>query len=225
MARRRSKKKKEETLIDLVDARDQAQDFFEKNQILLVGVVAAIVIMIGGYLAYKYLYQQPRQKEALEKMYKAEYQFSRDSFALALENPGGGYDGFLGIIENYSGTKAANLAKHYAGVCYLNLGRYEDAIKYIKDFKAGGKITPIIKYGTLGDAHSELNNFEKAISYYKKATKEDSNDLMTPYYLEKLGLLLRKQGDQKGANKAFKRIKEEFPASSIALTIDRYLTE
>ena len=71
MARRKNKKKTEETLIDLVDARDQAQDFLDKYQTLLVAVVAGIVILIGGFIAYKYLYQQPRQTEALEKMYKA----------------------------------------------------------------------------------------------------------------------------------------------------------
>jgi tetratricopeptide (TPR) repeat protein len=224
MARRKNKKKQEETLIDLVEAKEQAQDFFDKYQTLLIAVVAAIVILIGGFIAYKYLYQQPRQTEALEKMYKAESQFARDSFALALENPGGGYDGFLGIIENYGGTNAANLAKYYSGVCYLNLGRYDDAVKYLKDFSAGGKITPIIKYGTLGDAYSELNDFDQAISYYKKAANTDNNDLLTPYYLEKLGLLLKKQGDQEGASSAFKRIKEEYPSSSVAQSVDRYIT-
>ena len=225
MARRKNKKKQEETIIDLVEAKDQAQGFIEKNQLLLIGVVAGLVLLIGGYIAYKYLYMGPRQTEALEKMYRAEQQFAQDSFALALQNPGGGYDGFLGIIDNYGGTKAANLAKYYAGVCYLNLGRYQDAIDYINDFSADGKVTPITKYGTLGDAYSELNDFESAINNYKRATNQDANDVLTPYYLEKLGLLLRKQGDTDGANDAFQRIKDEFPGSSISANADRYLTQ
>ena len=173
MAKRRStrsrKQENDETLVDIVDAKDSLQESFEKNKGLILGLIAAFVLVVGGYLFYQYGIMAPKEKAVMESMYKAEYQFSRDSFALALENPGGEAEGFLDIIENYAGTEAANTAKYYAGVSYLNLGRFEEAIDYLESYSASGKITPAWKQGALGDAHSELGDFDKALSHYKKA--------------------------------------------------------
>ena len=220
MANRKKSKRKEETIVDIVEAKQQAQTFVERNQYLVIGVIAAFVIIVGGYLSYRYLYQAPREVRAMGQMYSAENQFKRDSFALALENPGGGFEGFLDIIDNYSGTKAANTAKYYAGISYLNLGRYEAAVDFLKDFKAKGDISPIMKFGAMGDAYSELNDFDNAIKNYRKASKVKENDFLTPYYLKKLGLLLERQGDVNGAREALSEIKEKYPLSSEAQTIE-----
>ena len=85
-------------------------------------------MIVGGYLFYDLMVKTPNENAAKEAMYRAEEQFARDSFALALENPGAGFGGFLDIIDEYPGTSAANLAKYYSGISYLNLGRYEAAI-------------------------------------------------------------------------------------------------
>jgi tetratricopeptide (TPR) repeat protein len=156
-------------------------------------------------------------------MFKAEFQFERDSFALALEAPGGGYDGFLDVIDNYGGTKAANLAKYYAGISYLNLGRYEDAITFLESHKPKGNITSITKFGALGDAYSEVGDFGKALSSYERAAK-GGTDVLTPYYLYKLGLLSYQQKDNAKALKAFQRISDDFPKSIEASEAAKYIS-
>lgn len=223
MARRNKQKKADETIIDLVQARDSAQSFFDKNQMLVLGVIIGLAVIVGGFFAYKLLYLAPKNDRAVEEMYRAQIQFERDSFALALENPGGGYGGFLDIIDNYGGTKAANLSKYYAGISYLNLGQYEAAIDFLQDYKAGGEVTPIMKSGAIGDAYSELQNFDKAISQYRKAASMKDNDLLSAYYLKKLGMLLEKQGDYKGSFDAYSKIKTEYPTSSEGTDIDKYI--
>jgi len=220
---RRKNKNEDELLVDVTQVADQAQTFIERNQTMIIGLAAGLLLVIGGFLAYKMVYQAPREKTATDQMFKAEYQFQRDSFALALESPGGGYDGLLDIIDNYGGTKAANLAKYYAGISYLNLNRFEDAVSYLKSHNATGSITTITKFGALGDAYSEMNDFSSAISNYKKATSNSPNALLTPYYLNKLGLLYRHQGDNAAATNAFERIKKEFPQSTEAQDVDKYL--
>lgn len=228
MAKRRNtstrsrKQDNDETIVDIVEARDSLQDSFEKNKGLILGVIAAVVLAVGGYLFYQYGIMAPKEKAVMESMYKAEYQFSRDSFALALENPGGEAEGFLDIIENYSGTKAANTAKYYAGISYLNLGRFEEAIDYLESYNETGKITPAWKQGALGDAHAELGNFDKALSHYKKAASyEDATS--QPFFLNKLGLLLNRQGDKSGALNAFKQISENYPKSREAANAKKFL--
>ena len=220
---RRKKKKADETLVDIVEVKEQAQDYFERNQLLVLGILAVVVIVIGGLFAYSNLYKKPRNDRAMAQMFQAQFQFERDSFALALDRPGGGYDGFLDIIDNYSGTKAANLSNYYAGISYLNLGRFEAAIDFLKQFKPAGEITPIMKYGALGDAYSELEDWSNAISNYKKATEVKENDFLTPYYMKKLGLLYEKQGDAANSLKMFESIKEKYPESTIGSDIDKYI--
>lgn len=224
MAKSRRKQQEEETLLDLVEAKESMEDFIAKNQLLIIGIVAAILLSIGGFIAYKMLYQAPKEAEAREQIFQAEIQFQRDSFALALNNPGGGYDGFLNIIDNYGGTKTANLAKYYAGISYLNLGRYEDAINYLNQYKDSGDITPSMKYGAIGDAHAELGNFDKALNNYKKAAYANTNEVISPYYLKKLGLLHRRNGDVDKANAVFEEIKKMYPNSTEAADIEKFMS-
>ena len=88
-----------EEIVNLADVKEQAQDFYQKYQKLIVGIVGGLVLLVGGYLAYKFLYIQPKEKSAVEAMYQAELQFAKDSFAAALDNPGGGFEGFAAIAD------------------------------------------------------------------------------------------------------------------------------
>ena len=220
---RRKQQKTDETLVDIVEVKEQAQDYFERNQLKVLGILAIVVIGLGGIFAYTSLYKMPRNARGMEQMFQAQFQFERDSFAMALDNPGGGYDGFLDIIDNYGGTKAANLANYYSAICYLHLGRYEAAKDYLESFNPAGTVTPIMKYGALGDVHSELGDMDKALSFYEKACSEDENDYLTPYYLKKMGLLYENQGNKEKAYTAFTQIKENYPDISIARDIDKYI--
>ncbi|MEM9991119.1 MAG: tetratricopeptide repeat protein [Bacteroidota bacterium] len=226
MAKRKKKlqaKQQEETLVDIVEARDQAQDFFEQNQNYILGGLLAAVLVFGGIFAYRNFYQAPRQQTAMNEMFQAERQFERDSFALALTNPGGGNMGFLDVMEEYSGTNAANLANYYAGISYLNLGKFDVAIEYLEDYSPAGNVTPTMKYGALGDAYSEKENFDKALSLYKKAASATKNDLLTPYYLKKAGMLSEKLGKTADALANYKKIKAEYPDSPDGRDIDKYI--
>ena len=216
MAQRKNKASKDaDQIIDVVEVKGSKiniDGFFNKNQKVISYAVLAIGILAAIYFAYKFLYIGPKEKEAVNAMYKAEEQFARDSFALALENPGGGFDGFLGIIDNYSGTKTANLAKYYAGVSYLNLGKFEDAISYLDDYSDSDEVTSVMKSGALGDAHSELGDKDKAQNFYDKAISSE-NDLFAPYYLHKLAMLYYSQNKTAEAIAKLELIRSKYPES------------
>jgi len=224
MGKRQSRedKLKEEQLIDIVEAKDSAADFFTKNKTMILGLFGLIIFAVIAFMAYNY-FTAEKDKAATAAIFKAEQQFARDSFALALENPGGGFEGLLDIIENYNGTKTANLAKLYAGISYLNLGRHDEAIEYLNAHSASGDYSPIIKNGNLGDAYSEKGDFDQAISYYSKASSTSEDALLTPYYLYKLGLLAKKQNDNTKALNAFQKIKDAYPDSVEGSKVDRLI--
>ncbi len=221
--RRNRNNRKDDTLLDLSEARSSASNFFEHNQTKIIGAVAAIVIIFGGWYVYKNLIQKPKEQKALAQMWKAQFQFEQDSFLVALENPGGGYSGFLSIIKDYKGTKAGNLSNFYAGISYLNLGNFDAALTHLNRFKPTDEIGPTLKFGALGDVYSELNQMDKALANYKKATTTADNTLLTPYYLKKLALLNETQGNLEEALVIYKKIKAKYPKSNEALTIDKYI--
>lgn len=221
--KRKQVRRNEDTLIDLSEAKTKATSFYEENQKIIIGVIAGLILLIGGWFVYNNLIKQPKEQKAMDQMWMAQVQFEQDSFQQALENPGGGYSGFLQIIQDYGGTKAGNLANYYAGVSYLNLGNFDAALSFLEDFKADGIIGPVMKFGTMGDAYSELNQMDKAREYYKKAADASENELLTPYYLKKLALLHETQGETDKALEIYRRIKSKYPNSNEALSIDKYI--
>ncbi len=213
----------DDTLVDISQVGSQASEFWAKygKNILYVG--GALFALIAGYLAYKYLYVAPKQKQAIVDMYPAQIAFERDSFELALNNPGGGNSGFADLASKYSATAAGNSAKYYAGICCLNLGKFDEAVKYLNDYSAKGEILPIMKYSALGDAYSELNQLDKAVSAYKDAVDAGDSGAATPMMMKKLAMLQEKQGNKEAALKLYEGIKEKYSQSVEASDVDKYI--
>ncbi len=201
----------EDAIVEVQEVQATSQPFWEKNPNIILYAVLAVALIFGGWWAYKNLIVAPKQKEAVDAMWQAQMQFDRDSFKLALENPGGGFEGFLGIIDKFGGTPAGNLSKYYAGVCYLQMGDLDNTISYMDQFSADGDMMPIMKNGILGDAYADKGDFAKALEYYEKASKAGKNDVLAAVYLKKLGQLNDMQGNKEAAAAAFERLRTEFP--------------
>ncbi len=224
MAIRRKKKQNDDTLVDIVEAKEGAQDWIDANQKTIFGVLFALVAVIGGYLAYNNFVKIPNEKEASNMMQQAQLQFEKDSFAIALSNPGNGGLGFLDIIDNYGGTSAGNLSNYYAGISYLRLGQYDGAIDYLNAFSADGNVLPAMKMGAIGDAYSEKGDFDSALSYYNKAIKAVGNEFTASMYLKKVGMLNEKNQNWKAAMDAYQQIKTKYPTSVDGSEIDKYIS-
>lgn len=214
----------DDLLVDMVEVSDQAASFFEKNRNTIIGVALVLAALVIGFVVYQTFVSKPKEANAMEQMQRAQFQFEQDSFNLALVNPGQGFPGFLDVIEQFGGTSAGNLARYYAGVSYMNIGSYEAALEYLQQFDADGDVMPIMKAGAIGDVQGELGKFDAAASSYESAAnKAGKNYLLGGYYLKKLGLLLRNQGDNAGALKAFDRLKNEYGNSPDAAEADKYI--
>lgn len=222
--RTRKNKQQEENLVDVVATQEnQSEGFLEDNQNTIFGVLVAAVVLIGLYMLYSQFYKAPKEVQAVEQMTEAQFQFAQDSFALALTNPGGGYEGFAELANQYGGTSAGNTAELYAGISYLQLGEFDAAIAHLKDYDGAGEIGPILKNGLLGDAFAEKNELDQALSYYKKAANAGDNQGVTPYYLLKQGLLEMKNNNNSAAKDAFAKIKDKYPRSRFAQDAEKYL--
>ncbi|HUB59223.1 MAG TPA: tetratricopeptide repeat protein [Puia sp.] len=186
-------------------------------------VLIAIIVIVGGYFGYRKWVAEPNEKQAVSAMFRAEQYYRMDSARLALNGDNINY-GFLKVIARYGGTKAANLASFYAGSCYMKLGDFNNAVKYLKDFSTSVKILQERDYGLLGDAYSELHRNEEAAEQYKKAgTYFEKDELLSPEYLFRSGYLYESMGKTQDAIAMYKMIKDKYPQSQRGVEIDKYL--
>ncbi|HLX91258.1 MAG TPA: tetratricopeptide repeat protein [Puia sp.] len=202
---------------------EKGQQFWEKYNKKIVYAVTVIAIVIIAFLGYKYMVQDPNEKKAEESMFQAEQYFGMDSIRQAL-NGDNINAGFAKIVSKYGGTKAGNLARFYAGSCYLKLGDFNNAVKYLKDFKTSASQIQARAYGLLGDAYSELNKKEDAVDEYRKAgTLSEKDEVISPEYLFRAGYLYESMGKTKEAIQMYQMIKDKYPSSQRGLEIDKYL--
>ncbi len=218
----KKKSTKDDNLQELESALTKTEQYIEDNQKIITYIVGAIILVVGAYLAFHKFYKQPKEKEALSQMFMAEDYFEKDSFNLAI-NGDGNYLGFLDIIDDYGITKSANRAKYYAGISYLHLGQYEDAIDYLKKFKTDDLLLGPVKAGAIGDAMLELGEKEDALKQYKKAYSETDNELTTPVYKMKAAKLLESMDKFDEALKLYEEIKKDYPQSTEGTTVDKYI--
>jgi tetratricopeptide (TPR) repeat protein len=203
----------------------RSQDFWSKNSKMILIAVGVIVLIVGGAFVYQNYFKQPAEDAANEAIWRAQDNFKKDSFQLALTgNNTKANPGFLKIIKNNGGTKAGNLAKLYAGISYLQLGDFNNAIKFLEEFSAPDKEMKLLAEGALGDAYAETGKFDKAIEKYKSAsTINESDEFASAENLYKLGSLYDKTGKAKEAIEAFTSLREKYPTNRYAFEVVKYL--
>ncbi len=208
---------------EMNDTLVKVQGFWEKFQKPVLVVIAVIVIGGGGWYGYNEYIAKPKEEKASEALFKSEKYFAMDSSNLVL-NGDGQAKGVLNVINNFGGTKAANLAKYYAGVSYLKLGDFNNAVKYLKDFSSNAKQIQVMAYGCLGDAYSELNKKEEAVESYKKAANTlDTDESNSSEYLFRAALLEETAGKTKEALDLYKELKDKFPKTEKGFQADKYI--
>ena len=208
----------------------KTQQWVEKNKNVILGLVGFISIMLIGVFTYSKLITEPKESNAFNEMYFAQKKFDE---AILIDNDSlynialSGDElnmGMLDVIEEFSGTNAANLAHYYAGMMYLNMNDYENSIKYLSKFSSNDILLSSLASGSIGDAFAELNQFEDAYDYYVKASKVDNN-YTTPLFLYKAGTVAMKLNKFKKAEEYFTSIKLDYPKSPEAKNIDAFISK
>ena len=200
----------------------KTEDFVNKNKKSLMIIGIAIAVAVAGYLYYQYSYVAGKEKETEAQMFRSEEYFKTDSIKQAIHGDGN-FPGFEEIIDNDGVSPSANLAHYYLGMSYLKNKEYDKAIETLKGYNAKDQITSALTLGAIGDAYMELNDTDEAISYYEKASKENTNNFTTPIFLMKLGGALEMKGNYSEAADVYKRIKKDYATTSEGQQVDRYL--
>lgn len=193
---------------------EKANEFFDnkKNRIMVFSIGGILAAVIVAFAAYNY-YITNQNNTAQEELFQAQFYFEADSLGLALNGDGNSY-GFLEIMDEFPGTKAANLSSFYAGASYLRLGDFDGAIRLLKEFSSSDYLIQARAYALIGDAYMEQDDFDNAIDYYNQASEYKPNESFTPIYMKKLAVAQEQNGELAAAASTYGRIEKEYPRSS-----------
>lgn len=200
-----------------------SKNFFDKHKKAIVygggGLLAAIIIVL---LTHQF-YIVPRNTKANEALYKAEALFASGEYEKAL-NGNETTQGFLAVADNFGCTKAANLAKMYAGICYANLGQYNEAVAMLEDFSGCGDamISPAA-IGALGNCYAALGQKEKAATTLEEAASAADNNTLSPTFLIQAGQIYEDLGQKEKALACYEKVKESYKQSFQTNEVDKYI--
>ena len=211
--------------LNVEDALTQSEAFLIKYKNTIIGGVVAVIIIVAGIIMYKNLYAEPREEKAQAALFKGQEYFEQDAFEQALNGDSIGFVGFLKVADDYSGTKAANLAKAYAGICYAQLGKYEEAVKMLDDFNGKDQMVAPAILGAAGNCYAQLGQLDKAASTLLSAADKADNNTLSPIFLVQAGEILVKQNKFDDAIKAYTKIKDKYFQSYQAMDIDKYIEQ
>lgn len=216
-----AEKDEKEVIVDVEEVYSKSEEFVNDNQNTIMTIVGVIVIIVALIYGFNRYYLMPLEETASSEMFQAEQYFAQDSFKLALKGDGNAL-GMLDMIDEYGSTSAGNLANYYAGICYLKLGQYEDAIEYLNDFSATGLLGPTAM-GAIGDAYAGLGDMDEALSNYEAAADMEENDFTTPIFLFKAGLAAEEVGDYDRAVRLYAKLDKDYSDSREGRDAAKYL--
>ena len=196
--------------VHVEDAVNQSEEFLVKNKKAIIGGIVAVIIIVAGFIIYKNMYADPREEKAQAALFRGQDLFAQDAYLQAINGDSIGYMGFIQLADQFSGTKAANLAKAYTGLSYAQLGEYQKALSYLNDFSGKDQMVSAAVLGATGNCYAQLGELDKATASLLKAAKTADSNTLSPIFLQQAGEIFVKQGKFNDAISAFTQIKEKY---------------
>ena len=218
-------KKNQNEAIGLDVTLSKSEAFIEKNIKTIVIVLVAVLVVVIGFFLYRN-HQQSRNEEAAAALYKSEQAFAAQKYEQALNGSGSAELGFLKVIDAYSGTKSANMAKAYAALCYYNLDKVDEAIAQLESFdmQDDETLSPTLM-SALGHFYASKGDAKKGAETLVSAAKKADNDALSPGFLKDAARLYESLGEKDKAVSLYNEIKDKYYRSQLAQSgeIDKYL--
>ncbi len=214
--------KEDEQLQNVENTVSAATLWFEKNSKLISWIICAVIVVVLAVMAVNKYIIQPKKAEASQENAKAVAYFMQGDWQKALNGDEADCIGFAEIADKYSLYQQGELAALYAGICNYKLGNYEDAANYLKQFSADDLVIDPSAKMLLGDAYVEMGELKKAASSFMAAAAS-KNEIIAPIALKKAGNVYMALDDKKAAHNVYVTIRDEYPQSSEASDIEKYI--
>ena len=201
---------------------NKGEAFIEKNWKKIAAVLGAIIVIVAGTYIWKN-HMADKELEAQKAIAGAQMAFAQQQYEQALKGEGN-MKGFLKIMDEYSGTKTANLAKLYAGLAYAKTDKADEAIKLLEDFSTqdDDMVSPAA-IAALGNLYVKKGDNEKGAKMLLKAADDADNDAVSPVFLLQAGEVYEAIGQQDRGIELYNKIKKQYFRSPLSQEMDKYI--
>ena len=158
----------------------RSQEFFEDNRNVIIGVIAALVLLAVAVVAWR-TYQANRSSEAQELLGAILTEYEAGNYQAALD----GTDtapGLLEIAEDYGSTSTGEQATFFAADALYQLGETERALEMFEDYGGSGLIGASALAGQAAIAEQN-GDAATAAGLYERAAGAFESPASTPGYL------------------------------------------
>jgi predicted negative regulator of RcsB-dependent stress response len=211
--KKRVQKKTVATEAEVTDKLAGLKDILKERQksVLKYGVgVLFIIIAIISFLLYNYTSQKKARTFEYEayKIYYNEYQ------GPSLNNEEQ-YKKALDIFKKAYDIRKSPLSLFYIAACYYELGKYDDALKTLKDFtqrySKEDRFIPLV-FQKMAMVYIKKGDINEAMKTLDTLYNLNSN-IYKDFALMENGRLLEKEGKLDEAKKKYKELTTKFPNS------------
>ncbi len=206
-------KKTTDTEAEVKEKLTSFKDTLKERQktVLRYGIgVLVVLIAIGGILVYSHT----SQKKAKRFEYEA-YKIYYTNTQMQTANKEDQYQKALDLFKKAYDTKKSPISLFYIAACYYQLGKYDDALKTLKDFtqrySSDERLIPLA-YQKMAMAYirkGDINEAKKTLdSLYNL-----KGDIYKDFALIEYARILEKEGKLDEARKKYEELVTKFPNS------------
>ena len=222
--------KKEIKQDSLLTAYAQLTSFYYENKKYISYALTALVLIVIGIFVYTNNRRANNEKASAEfaKVFPIYDNGASDvkQFKVAIDGqPERGIMGLKAIVENYGGSDAGEMARFYLANAYYQLGQFDDAQKAFDSFSTGNPFLEASGYAGLASCYEVKHDYAKAASYFEKAANLVTSAVATPEYLNSAARCYGLSGEKEKAISLYKKLKKEYPTSTFARDVDRYIAQ
>ncbi len=213
---------KEDALITTYAKATTWYEHNKKNISIGLVSVAALVIIAVVYINNR----NANNEKAGTQLGEIFQYYDNNQFLLAIDGvPERNIVGLRSIVDNYGSTKAGELARFYLANCYYQLGRYDEALKQFEDFSAGEPLLVTSRLAGIGACYEAKSEYADAASSFEKAAMKYPSDVGAAELLNNAARDYAKVGNKERALELYKKIKKDYPKSTVARDVDRFIAE
>lgn len=196
----------------------KAQKFYQANaKVIQYGMLAVLAVVVISTLMVRS--KRQAEAQAAARLGIAEYLVNSGMWEQATPE-------LNGVIETFSGTRAAGKAVFYLAKEALDSKKYEEAEagfkRYIGKYHSDAFMTAAAMAGVAA-CMEDSQRFQEGYTWYEKAYKKAPKSFEAPFYLKDAARCATLAGQKETARRMYQKIVDEFEQSSVSQEAEFFL--
>lgn len=180
-----------------------------------VGIVVVAAVFVASYF---WIYRNPGLNNSWAAYNKVELTANGNDTIRAKE--------YAKVADKYGRFDAGNVARLAAAEAYYNIGKYQDAVKYLEKFSTSDAVLEAQARMLLGDCYVNTDKLDKALTSYNECIrKAEANPQVVPVALWKEANIYDAQKQYQKALDCYEQIKADYPQFALGdgMSVDAYI--